>query len=201
MKINLIKLVPTRVEVFFLLILALILSILWNGHALLSYYGLTPSASFLSTSTSAQLQTGLAHLDHYKFTATIVTFAVWAIIGLVTLSVLQAIFSLSRTVDYQKKLSSNAYVHPSNFTRKSFWRSVATASIRTFIIAFITLMYFAFFCFYLVPLGGVYAAGFLLDMTASNALYLVIGEAILFFSLVLLDVAVRLVRFRHELTR
>lgn len=201
MKIQLEKLVPTRAEILFCGFLALLIGILSNAKLLLAKQDLTSAATAITSGASKTLSEGLSKLDEYAFTTTAVTFLVWAVIGLLTLSVIQAIGYVLSEFNEQSRLSSNEFVHPTDFSRRSFWKSVFLTTLGSFFVALVSTTYVLIFCLYLLPLGRTYLGAYFSDFAPSGLGYAAIGVGVLFVSIIGLNVVARLLRFRHQLTK
>src|SRR4051812_34064801 len=89
MKINFGKLVPGKAELLFCVFLAVSIGLLSNTKLLLDTQGLGSTVTTISESAGQTIGQSLAKLDTYQLTNTVVTFAVWALIGLLTLSIIQ----------------------------------------------------------------------------------------------------------------
>lgn len=199
MKIHINKIVPARAELLFCAFLTLVLGLLSATPQLLSILGLTTAARTLQESASDTIGVGLSKLDSYSLTTTVVTFLVWAVIGLLTLSILQAVGHALHEVDENSRVSSNAYIHPSNFNRKGFWRAVILTGLGSFCIALGSFIYIIVFCLYLLPLSALYVSAYISTFALNDLLYCLLGLALLFVSISGLAVCARLLRFRHEL--
>ena len=198
-KLHLNTLVPSPWEVVACGVVGLTISLLGNSKLLISHYGLASSATTLSNHADTTLTNGLSKLDSYQATTTIVSFMVWAMIGLLTLSILQAIARLSQEVSYENNVSSNTYVHPSGFKRTSFWRQVLLQSIGTFASVALLVAGIILFGLYVLPLGLIYVRVFLLEFSASNFLYGLLGYLLLLAGLLALDILARIVRWRYKI--
>lgn len=201
MHIQLKKLTPSKAEVVFCGFLAVTLGLLSNTKLLLATQGLTTAAHSIGTSAQAAVTTGLAWLDTYELTTTVVTFMVWALIGLMTLSIIQAFGHALYQFDEKSRLSSNAYVHPSNFNRKKFWHVVLITSLGSFAVAAVSLVYIVIFCLYLLPISSLYIGAYLSEFKLVDLPYALLGFALLFVSVLGLNVCARLLRFRHQVIR
>lgn len=201
MHIQLKKLTPSKAEVAFCGFLAVVLGLLSNTQLLLSTQGLTTAAHSLDSGAREAIASGLAWLDTYELTTTVVTFLVWALIGLLTLSIIQAFGHVLYEFDEKSRLSSNAYIHPSNFNRKKFWHAVYVTSLGSFAVAASALIYIVIFCLYLLPISSLYISAYFNEFKLADLPYTLLGFALLFVSIVGLNVCARLLRFRHEVIR
>ncbi len=199
MKIHIGRLVPTKTELLFCAFLTAVIALLSNSSLLLSTLGLTSAAASIRSGASETISEGLTKLDSYELTNTIVTFAVWALIGLFTLSIIQAVGHVIYEFNEENRLSSNAYVHPKNFSRKGFWHEVFMTTLGTFLVAVIAVGYIFIFCIYLLPISALYIGAYISNFQTSELPYALLGLAILFVSIVGLNICARLIRFRHQL--
>ena len=200
-KLQLQKLIPSSWEVGGLALASLAIALLGNLTHLIHRYQLDNSVQTIGNRADTTLTTGLSKIDSYQATPTIVTFLVWAVIGLFTLSVLQAILRITGEIKYNNQLTSNAYVHPTNFSRRGFWHQVVLHSLGTFVTVTLLGVAITLFALYVLPLGLIYIRVFLLDFSLANSLYALLGLAVLWVGLLIVDVFARLVRWRYRLVK
>jgi hypothetical protein len=193
-------LLPGRVELCILGIIAIAVTIIGNAHRMCDYYGLNGSDQLLKQSASEGVNSGLSQLDAFSFTNQVVTFLIWAIIGLLCFSIVQAMMHGYKEFRHEEELSSERYIHPRTFTRRAFWRQVIASSV-TQMIGFILLAIGTYvFLVYLLPISLIYCRVFLLGTDVTAFGYYVLGLAILYIGLIILNSFVRVIRQRQRLT-
>jgi len=124
MKIHYSRIVPGKFGLISLIALDVVIVVLGNATQMLDYYGLRSSGSVIKDSAGSVVTSGLSKVDSFNFTGPVVTFAIWAIIGVFCFSLVQGIARIYRDIEDDKELSSNDYVHPETFVRRSFWNQV-----------------------------------------------------------------------------
>lgn len=193
------RILPNGFELIGLGFLTIFVTILGNSQQLIEYYGLSSSTDVIKTSASQAISNGLAVLDSFSFTRTVITFIIWGVVGLLSLSVVQAIGRVWQTIEYDEEVSSKHYVHPRMFTRKRFWREV----IEDFfgLAAGVILLATSLYCFMAVvwPVGLTYARDFLLSMSLAKAGLFVVGLFVLYCGLTVILSCLKLLLHRHHL--
>jgi hypothetical protein len=175
---------------------AVLLSLAANSAYVLHYYGISEATGVIGSSIGNLVNTGLVRLDSYQLTPTIVTFSVWALVGLFVLSVVHAVARVFGEIAYQHDLTTNHYVHPANFNRRKFLVSTLQNLLASFVAFCAAIALFTLFFLYVLPIGIVYTRVLLLDPSLINALYGLLGVAVLAVGLAFLVFAVRLVAWR-----
>jgi hypothetical protein len=193
------KLVPSTAELWGCVVFGILLGLVGNTHVVLQRYGLSSSAATINDHAGSLLSKGLTQLDSYRFTDTVVTFLVWAAVGLFVLSIIQSLLRAQQEFREHEAVSSNAYIHPQNFSRTIFWQKVVIQSVASFAALILFIAALIICIIYILPLGLVYVQTLVTHVTALNALYALLGFTILAIMLVILDVLFRVVRFRRQL--
>src|SRR5882757_8538006 len=180
MYINFSRIVPTLFELVGILLLTLLVVLLGNTKQLLDYYGLSGSGDVIKHSTSAAISNGLAELDGFSLTDKIVTFMVWAVIGVLCFSVVQVIAGAYRDFEENEKVSSNRYVHPSTFVRGAFWRKVILNFIGT--LAGLIILGAALYCLlaYVLPVALANTSTFLTKISLGHVGSFLLGSLMLY---------------------
>jgi len=201
MKFNFKKLLPTPFELITLIFVDLLIIFLGNSKQLLSYYGLDSSNQILQNKAGSAISHGLSKLDNFSITAGIVTFAVWAVVGVFCLSIVQVITSVYSNFERDEALSSDRYVHPLSFTRVKFWRQVFWEFIVVLLLLVITGLVLYGFVAFALPIGLAYRRTFLLGISLPSVGSLLIGFAAVYVGLVMLDGCLHLLAHRRQFTR
>lgn len=188
---------PSPIELFGAFFLAIAIVLLANTQRLLNYYGLYSSDVVIRTSAGSAVRDALTVLDTFSFTNTVVLFLIWAAVGVLCFGLLEALGNAFREFKLEQDVSSRKYIHPSTFTRVSFWRGVVVNAWAAAICLGILVGYSLLLLLFVIPLGLAYSRIFLLDISLNTALYFVVGILIIFAGLVLLNIAVRFMLHRR----
>jgi|GEM_PF-1728028 len=199
MKIHYDRFLPLPYELLILLFVDVLLLILGNARRMIDYYGLHNSDTLIRSGASTVVTGGLSKIDSFSFTDPVVTFGMWALIGIFCFSAVQGIVRIYREVEDDKELSSSDYVHPDNFARGSFWERVlldfATAFVSMLLIVAGLIVLWAF----VLPTSLEHARAFLLDVSFVHLVDLVLGLVIMYAWLVIFFVLVKAFVNRHRL--
>ncbi|HET6925162.1 MAG TPA: hypothetical protein VFH39_05000 [Candidatus Saccharimonadales bacterium] len=182
-----------------LLFVALMILLLGNTQQLLEYYGFDTSGQVIKQGAHQAIASGLSKLDGLSFTDRVVTFVVWALIGVVCFSLVQLIGRVYHDFEEEEKVSSNRYVHPSTFRRADFWKQVAL----DFIVATISLgllvagvvLLFA----YVLPVALSYSESFLTHASLSHFINFLVGFFMVYVWSLVLAVIFKYYLHRHRL--
>lgn len=198
MKLQPKNLIPTVYETIGLVALSLLVVLLGNTRELLDYYGLQSSGQVIKTSAGQAIGNGLNKLDSFSFTDRVVTFIIWAVIGMLCFSVVQGIAKVGHDIEYEERLSSNKFVHPKTFRKGAFWVQV----FKNFIMLVVSLAILCALLFlillYILPASLAYCRVFVGGINLTSAADFLIGLAIIFFGLLMLDLSLRLVVNHHR---
>lgn len=200
MKLQLKRLLPSPIELFASVFLTVGIVLLANSKQLLSYYGLQSSDQLIKSNAGNTVKQALNAVDSLTATDGVVTFLIWAGVGILCFGIVEALGRAYKEIEFENELSSRKYVHPSTFTKAKFWKGVVLDS---FVLAISLALFLAVglaFLLFLMPLGLVYSRVFLFSPSAVNALYLILGLAVVFVGLVTLNITARFLIFRRRLT-
>lgn len=67
----------------------------------------------------------LVGIDSVKFSATIVTFLLWGLVGLITYGIIMGIIRFWQYTEMLKEMVSGEFVHPAGFSARRYWRTLA----------------------------------------------------------------------------
>lgn len=188
---------PNSAEIIGTAFAALFIVLVGNARDLLQHYGLTSSTEVVQSQLSASFGSGLSKLDTFSLTPTVVTFGIWGLVGFATLSIIQAIVHVTAEITYEKEVSSNDYVHPSNFSRNGYWAQIALHTLVSLALWILLAVTILTYLFGVVPQGFTYARRFLLHMTVPGAGYFLAGLLLIFLGTLALYVAAKLVVRHH----
>lgn len=149
MSIKFNRILPNTFQSVAVFILAIFVIVLGNTKQILHYYGLNSSTQVIHNTTSSAITSGLGRLDNFQATAGLVTFGIWAVIGLFCFSIVQMIVRVYRGLEEDEALSSNRYVHPATFVRKAFWKGV----LGDFVGLILSVLLLAVVCYLFVGYG------------------------------------------------
>ncbi len=198
MKTNTKRLVPSVLEYAVIALLTIGGVVLANSRQLLGYYGLSSSDQVVKSSTSGVVEGALKNIDSLSATSGVVTFAIWAVVGIVCFGIVEALAAGVNELRLEGELTTGRYVHPATFTKAKFWRGVLTNAVTLVIglgLLAVTVIGFMLFVF---PLGLAYSRPFLYNFTLIGLLDLVLGLVLIFVSLMIIDIAIRLLVWRRQ---
>lgn len=199
MKLQLKRLLPSPIEIFASVFLTLVIVLLANSRQLLNYYGLQSSDELIKSNAGNAVSQALRAVDSLSATDGVVTFLIWAVVGVICFGIVEAIGRAYREIEFENELSSRRYIHPATFTKAKFWEGVMLDSI-TLALALAIFMAVGFvLLLFVIPIGLVYSRVFLFNPSLLNALYMLLGLAVVFVGLVALNVAGRFLLFRRRL--
>jgi hypothetical protein len=193
------RVVPTLVELIGLLLLTIFIVVLGNTKSLIEYYGLAGSDEVISHSTSQAVASGLGKLDQFSFTDKVVTFIVWAIIGVLCFSIVQVIARFYHDFEAQEEVSSNRYIHPATFVRAVFWRRVVLDFIG--LLLCLVALGAALYCMlaFVLPIALTNTRAFLTGISLINFGGFVSGFFMLYGWVFVLAIIMKLLVNRHRL--
>lgn len=199
MKIRYSRIFPTKFQLICLLVLAVALITLGNAKQMLDHYGLRSSGSVIKDSAGSALTSGLSKIDKFNFTGPVVTFAIWAIIGIFCFSLVQGIARIYHEIEADKELSSNNYIHPDSFARGSFWHRVVLDFAGVF--GCLSLIFSGLYGLlaYVLPTSLADARPFLLGVSLGHLGGLALGLLILYAGLAVFWSLLKLFINRHRL--
>jgi hypothetical protein len=194
------KVLPTSFELVALILLDIMIVLLGNSHALLTYFGLQSSNAVLQEGAGAAVTRSLAHLDSLSLTDQVVTFMIWAGVGIFCYSVVQSIAKVYHEVEFDRELSSSHYVHPATFTKAKFWKQV----IIDFAVLMLTVLVVALMVYillaYVLPVTLAYCRAFMAGVSLISIVDIVIGLALMYVWLLFLNICLRIVVHHRQLT-
>lgn len=200
MKNRLIQLTPSAAEFVGGLFLSIVAIFAANSKQLLSYYGLQSSNQLIQSSTGKVVTDGLRTLDSFSATDGVVTFLIWAVVGVLCFGIVEGLGHAYQEFKLENDISSGKYIHPATFTKGKFWRGVVIDSATLAFGLVLLLVSILVFAMFLLPLGLAYSRVFLFDTSIAHAVYILLAVAIVFVGLLLLDIAVRYLLHRRRVT-
>jgi type IV secretory pathway TrbL component len=198
MKDRLKKLIPTQAEVIAAFVLSLAVLLAANSKQLVSYYGLQSSDKLIKANTGHVLHDGLRSIDSLTATDGVVTFLIWAFVGIICFGIVEGIGRTYQEFKIENDLSSGRYIRPATFTKTKFWRGVVVDTLSLglgFAMLAAICLLFALLVF---PLGLAYSRVFLFNISIANAVNMLLGTVLVFAGLYLVDVAVRFLLHRRR---
>lgn len=121
---------------------------------------------------SSKVDAGLSWLDGLEFTASIVTFVFWGLVGLVSYSFVSALIKLQDEITYEGELSSDDYVRPARKSKTDVMRAEFVGNTVTLSLAALVASSLGLFIFVMLPHVAIYAKSFGLQRSIGNLLYL-----------------------------
>ena len=201
MKTKSLRIIPTRIETLGVAFFSLVFLLLGNAHDLLQRYGLISSSQIVHDQLGKGVGQGLQKLDSYSFTQNATTFIVWGLVGLISFSIFQTIWRASQRLKYQQEVSSNQYIHPANFNRHSYWRSISMDLGLSLIFTALLLTGLAVYLLRALPYATHHVGRFLLQLNVTNLADLAIGLAVGFLATYLLYVLWKITVWHHRASR
>ena len=199
-KSKLAKILPTSFELVSFLLLAALILLLGNSYQMLNYFGLEQSGETLHASAGNAVTAGLSKLDNFAFTSQVVTFLIWAIVGVFCFSIVRGIAHMYSEVKFDNDLSSSRYVHPATFTKARFWKRVGMDFAVLVAALSLTVAVLYGLLAYLLPVSLAYTRSFVLGMTPGSTVELFAGFALVYVWLVVVDMCLRTVYHHRQLT-
>jgi hypothetical protein len=141
---------------------------------------------------------GLRVFDSFSFTNTVVTFMIWAVVGVVCFGIVEAMGNAYYELRMEQQVSSSRLVHPASFSQFRFWRGVAfdTCTLAFGLAALAILC--VLFALVVIPLALAASRVFLFDTAVAHVQYMLFGLLVLFVGLVLLNVNIRFLVARRR---
>lgn len=117
-------LVPDGYDVAVVLLTATILLLLANMAYLLDAYGYGASAQLVNSRAHDVFMDTLRKIDSFTLTPAVVTFLIWAVIGLVVAMVVYSGRQVYRELHVDLDMATEKYVQPRNFNKVRFLEQV-----------------------------------------------------------------------------
>lgn len=193
------RILPTLFEAAGMFVVASAILIIGNTKSLLDYYSLGSLNEVLQNSAGQAVRSGLDKVDSYSFTYSLVTFLVWAIIGVVCFSIAQVAISVYNELRQEEQVSSNAYIHPRSFRRSLFWKQVLTDLVLSAVGMFGLLGGLFLLLLYVLPISLTYTRSFLVGFEIMRAPWFLIGFFMLYLWMLILTTVLKLTLNRHRL--
>jgi hypothetical protein len=199
MKTKFKHLVPSSFELVGGGFLAIIIIFLANSKSLLSYYGLSSSDQLIKSSADNVVSEALTVIDSFSATNGVVTFLIWAVVGIVCFGIVEALGNGYQQIKLEKQVSSKSYIHPTSFSQARFWRSVVLDTITLLLGLGLLALVLLAFALLVLPLGLAYSRVFIFSASFRTALDLVLGLFVIFTGLIVTSVTIRLLLYRRSL--
>jgi hypothetical protein len=175
--------------------------ILGDAKTFLQHYDLISSSVVVRDQLSNTLGNSLGVLDSLSFTPGLVTFITWSLIGLVTFSTVQALVRASGVIEYERELGSNRYVHPQNFSQKSYWRHIVADALASFGLSVSLVVVATLYVVFVVPTGLTYTQQFIVHASLAHLLNLLLGMLTILIGTGLLYLLLKVVVWHHRYTQ
>lgn len=105
----------------------------------------------------------LTGIDSMKFSATIVTFLLWGLVGLITYGIIMGIIRFWQHTETLKEMVSEEFVHPAEFSTKRYWRTLALREGVNIAVILLGLACVSIVVFALLPAATVHARTLVLN--------------------------------------
>jgi hypothetical protein len=166
---------PTIYELGYVGIATLAVLIAGNAKALLEHFGLISSSDVVGDRVSTTVGSGLKVIDAFSATPGLVTFITWGIIGLILFSLVQAFIRASGEIEFEREVGSSRFIHPANFRRDRYWRTILFNAFLSFGLIVFLLISIVLYILFVVPIASLYLQRFLILSTASRLLALLVS--------------------------
>jgi hypothetical protein len=183
-------LLPSVYEYWYLGLASLAVLIAGNAKVLLQHFGLINSSGVVGERVSDTVGSGLRVLDTFNATPGVVTFITWGVIGLILFSLVQTFVRASGYIEFEREVGSNRFVHPANFSRRRYWRTILLHAFLSFGLIILLLIYAALYVLFVVPVASLYLQRVLIVSDPSRLLDLALcifvtgaGTFVLYFIL------------------
>lgn len=190
--------VPSRLETWGVAFFSLVFVLLGSAHDLLQRYGLISSSHVVHDQLSKGVGQGLQKLDSYSFTQNATTFVVWGLVGLVSFSIFQTVWRASQRLKYEQEVSSNEYIHPANFNRQNYWRTIVVDLGLSLVFTALLLVSLGFYALRALPYATHHVGRFLLQLNLGNLKDLALGLVVGFASTYVLYVVWKISVWHHR---
>jgi hypothetical protein len=199
MKIRYDRFLPLPYELLLLIFVDVLLLIVGNARRMIDYYGLHNSDTIIRSGAGTVVTGGLSKIDRFSFTDPVVTFGMWALIGIFCFSAVQGIVRIYHEVEDDKELSSNDYVHPDSFVRRSFWERILLDFVTAFVCMLLIIAGLIMLWAFVLPTSLEHARAFLLGVSFVHLVDLMLSLVIMYAWLVVFYVLVKTFVNRHRL--
>jgi len=194
------RIIPTWFEAIGLFVLVVLFVLVGSTPQLLEYYGLNNANQVIKQGAGHAITTGLGRLDGLSFTASAVTFLVWAVVGILCFAIVQALSRVYQEVKEENQVSSSRYIHPNTFARATFWRQVALDFVSIFLSLAILIAGFYLLFAFVLPAALAYTQELLTGNGFQHLGGFVLGFCILYGWVLVLAAILKFVINRHRLT-
>lgn len=160
---------------------ALILFVL-GTPTILDKYNTFGAREVLASDMGSFVSRVLLRIDELSFTNNVVTFLLWALVGVVVYALVSSLLRALAKAELERELASDTYVHPAAFSRTKFWREELLISVTTVGSMLLVLAACAFVFLTLLPSATVHLRSLITSNanlniwpTVASALLLIIG--------------------------
>lgn len=168
-------LIPSLYEYWYITLAALVVLVTGNAKILLQHFGLMNSSYIVGDHVSNTVGSGLHVIDDFNATPGIVTFITWGVIGLVVFSLLHALRKASGAIDFEREVGSNRFIHPTNFSRRRYWRTILVNTFLSFGLITLLLFGIVLYVLFVVPVASLYLQRFLIVSSLARLLDLAVS--------------------------
>jgi hypothetical protein len=190
--------VPSIYEYWYLFLAAVAVLIAGNARVLLQHYGLIASSNIVGDRVSSTVGSGLRAIDTFSATPGVVTFMTWGIVGLILFSLVQAFVKASGVIDFEREVGSNHFVHPDNFNRRNYWRTILLNTFLSFGLTVLLLIGTMLYVLFVVPVASLYLQRFLIVSSMGRVLDLVLSLFVVSTGTFALYFIVKAVLWQHR---
>jgi hypothetical protein len=189
---------PGTFELWCLTVASLAILLVGNMRFLLARYGLVESSELINTQINARLKTGLHLLDSFSATATAITFVLWVLAGIITISLVNTFAHASEVLRFEQDVSSNKFIHPRNFDPRRYWRHIFVGTVWSFILFCMLALGVVLYMAIVIPVSFSFIQRFLLSLHLGDIPYMLLGLGAVFGGTVVIYMLIKSIVLQHR---
>jgi hypothetical protein len=194
-------LLPSVYEYWYLGLATLAVLLAGNAKVLLQHFGLVNSSGVVGEQVSDTVGSGLRALDAFNATPGVVTFITWGVIGLILFSLVQTFVRASGYIEFEREVGSSRFVHPANFSRRRYWRTILLHAFLSFGLIILFLTYLALYVLFIVPVASLYLQRVLIVSDPSRLLDLTLSIFVMAAGTFVLYFILKAVLWQHHISQ
>ncbi len=194
------QLLPSLFELWYVVLGSFGLLVVGCAKAVMQHYGVIGASVYVNQHLSTTIGDGLQYVDSFTFTPGLITFLTWSIIGMLLFSFIQALLRATGTLQFERDVSSNRYVHPVSFNRKRYWHNILSDITMSLGLLIALIFYSTMYLLFIVPVSFSYTQHFLLNTSLSNLPLFFLGVFTIFAGSLLLYTIVKAFIWHHRIS-
>ncbi len=145
----------------------------------LTQYNLLGVREALTTDVGMWFTRLLARIDNLSFTDTVVTFLFWCIVGIFVYAIVNGLTHIVETVERERELFSNEYVHPLATSRRDMWHEKIFVSVSSFFSMMLFIAVITVIIFVLLPTTTLHLRAVVASQTTLQDIFVATAAALL----------------------